>query len=391
MKPLHQQLIDQNGILEFRNSISATTRLAAVGDLSFHGSLLDQISSDSPGFVFTHVKDLLQAADVTIGNLESVLVHSPFSPVGNKAFLVSGLSALSELQDAGFDALTFANNHILDAGIDGLVECLDGLAEAGIPTTGAGQTPAQSRCPVRITTGDINFAFFAYSYGCGQIVGPDRPGCNESKLSNILNDVQTFSKLTDIKIVCLHMDAEFQPTPAPDRIDFCRKLAEAGVQIVLCHHPHVPQGLEVHNGTLIAYSLGNFVFPMIPYLTDSSPDCDKSFLLDIEVDRAGPVGARILPMTLDDFGRPKIPDADTHIKLLAMIAERSVLLDNPTELRRHYQEMTKRYTCHLMRHLYWALGERDWSKVRLFLNSLRTSATNRRWVRHYFKNKLTGR
>jgi len=391
MKPLHQQLIACDGVVEIRPPTSTTARLAAVGDLAFHGPLLEKITGDSPGFIFAGVQSYLQAADVALGNLESVLVRHPYSPVSGKAFLVSGLGALEELKTAGFNVLTFANNHILDAGADGLGESLDGLAAAGLPTTGAGRTQQEAREPVRVTAAGLDFAIFAFSYGCGQIVGPDRPGCNAANLKGILADLKEHSRPGDLLVVCLHMDAEFQATPAPDRMDFCRRLADAGVQMVICHHPHVPQGLEIHNGSLIVYSLGNFVFPMMPYLMASSPDCDKSFLLEVEVDREGPVGIRVVPVILDESGRPMPAGAEGRANLLAMIADRSALLADAEAVRSNYLAMTTRYTRDLLRNLYWAIGERDWPKAKLFLGSLRVSSTHRRWVRHYFRDKLLGR
>jgi len=391
MKPLFQQLIQQDGVVELRTPVSPTARLAAVGDLAFHGPLLAKVSGEAPGFLCEGVAADLRAADVAVGNLESVLIRHPYSPVSGKAFLVSGLGALDELKRAGFDVLTFANNHILDAGAAGLTESLDGLAAAGLPTTGAGRTPDEAGKPVRLTAAGLDFVIFAYSYGCGQIVGPGRPGCNAADLAGILADLRAHSRPGDLKVVCLHMDAEFQATPAPDRMAFCRRLAAAGVQMVLCHHPHVPQGLEFHDGSLIVYSLGNFVFPMMPYLMASSPDCDKSFLLEVEVDREGPVGIRVVPVILDESGRPMPAGAEGRANLLAMIADRSALLADAEAVRSNYLAMTTRYTRDLLRNLYWAIGERDWPKAKLFLGSLRVSSTHRRWVRHYFRDKLLGR
>jgi len=391
VKPLFQQLAERKGVADIRTPVSPTARLVAVGDLAFHGPLLEKVTGQTPGFIFEAVAADLQAADVAVGNLESVLIRHPYSPVSGKAFLVSGLGALDELKAAGFDVLTFANNHILDAGADGLTETLDGLAAAALPTTGAGRTPEEARRPVRLSAAGLDFAVYSYSYGCGQIVGPGKPGCNATDLKGIQADLREFGRPGDLQVVCLHMDAEFQATPAPDRMDFCRRLADAGVQMVLCHHPHVPQGMEVHNGSLIVYSLGNFVFPMMPYLMAASPDCDKSFLLEVEVDREGPVGIRVVPVVLDASGRPVPPQGEAHDQLLAMIAERSAQLADPALVRRNYLAMTTRYTRDLLRNIYWAVGERDWAKAKLFLGSLRVSNTHRRWVRHYFRDKLLGR
>ncbi len=48
--------------------------------------------------------------------------------------------------------------------------------------------------------------------------------------------------------------------PDPDHRAYAHRLAEAGADLVLMHHPHVLQGIEVTDGgTVICYSLGNFL------------------------------------------------------------------------------------------------------------------------------------
>jgi len=98
-----------------------------------------------------------------------------------------------------------------------------------------------------------------------------------------------------------------------------------------------------------------------------------------------------VPVVLDAAGRPVLPQGEARADLLTMIAERSALLADPDAIRGNYLAMTTRYTRDLLRNLYWAVGERDWAKAKLFLSSLRVSDTHRRWVRHYFRDKLLGR
>jgi poly-gamma-glutamate synthesis protein (capsule biosynthesis protein) len=57
-----------------------------------------------------------------------------------------------------------------------------------------------------------------------------------------------------------HCGLEYVPYPPPYVVRAFRALADAGADVVIGHHPHVPQGLEWHNGRLVIYSLGNFVF-----------------------------------------------------------------------------------------------------------------------------------
>ncbi|MBQ8248365.1 MAG: CapA family protein, partial [Clostridia bacterium] len=40
----------------------------------------------------------------------------------------------------------------------------------------------------------------------------------------------------------------------------CRRMLDNGIDIVIGHHPHVLQPIEIYNGKTIVHSLGNFVF-----------------------------------------------------------------------------------------------------------------------------------
>ena len=187
------------------------------------------------------------------------------------------------------------------------------------------------------------------------------------------------------------MDAEFQATPAPDRMEMCHSLAEAGVPIILCHHPHVPQGIEVHQGGLIVYSLGNYVFPVLPYMRSNSVDFAKSFHIVIEVDRKGPVSARIVPVTIDEDGRPLLAQGAARQEILEMVAERTRLLGERSEVTRRYREMVGVYTRQIFQNIYWAVGERDWDRIRTIFRGLAASPTKRGWILHFFRARLTGR
>lgn len=390
MQPLHQQLLQRDGRVELRDPHGPTHRIAAVGDMAFHSNTLVAMCENGPGYLFGPLGDVFRDADLAIGNLESVQVEHPFSPLTGRACLIGAREALAEVAAAGFDVMTFANNHIGDAGSQGVEECLEGLREADLATTGAGLDAERARVPATWMLGELSCRIFAYSYGCGQIAGRGRPGCNEALPGRIRRDLREFSEPGDLLVVCLHMDAEFQATPAPDRIAMCRRLAEDGVHLVLCHHPHVPQGIEVHDGSLIAYSLGNFIFPMVQYIRQNSSDCDKSFHLTVEVDRDGPVALQVEPVVLEESGRPVLVAGAERGKLMAMIAERSRLLGEPAEVLRRYRAMTRAYTTDVFKNIYWAIGERDWGRIWLLARAHRNSATHRRWVRHHLFGRLTG-
>lgn len=356
-------------------------RLCAVGDFDFHAETFEALMARGPRHLFSSVLPLLEPADVRIGNLETVLVSAPYTPLGPKAYLISDQSALEGLRLAGFDILTFANNHTLDGGPDGLRECLQAIRDAGLQTTGAGLDLAQARAPARIVRNGVSLRFHAYAFGMGQIAGPGRPGCLEARKASILRDLDEYGCAGDVVVVSLHMDAEFQAAPSPDRVRLCRDLADHGVHVVLCHHPHVVQGLEIHNGALIAYSLGNFVTPVSTYMLERSSECHRSFVLNLEIDSNGVRHAAVVPVVMDEEGRPVPATGDERDDILRLIAERSRILASPAEIRAIYRRMIREFTGSVFRNLRWGMAERDWQRIRVYLGALTTTPAKRRWIR----------
>ena len=88
-------------------------------------------------------------------------------------------------------------------------------------------------------------------------------------------------------------------SPAPSQRQISELLFKAGVDIILGHHPHVLQPVEVFEGKLVAYSLGNFVFDMWRHLVRQSAVLDITWSYDR---RLQSVTAR--PVLIADDGWP---------------------------------------------------------------------------------------
>ena len=84
--------------------------------------------------------------------------------------------------------------------------------------------------------------------------------------SSCLNEGEIILTLKDLigkvdaSVVVIHAGREYAFFPATWLVHMCRRFVRAGASAVIAHHPHVPQGVEVFEGGLICYSLGNFVF-----------------------------------------------------------------------------------------------------------------------------------
>jgi poly-gamma-glutamate synthesis protein (capsule biosynthesis protein) len=154
------------------------------------------------------------------------------------------------------------------------------LAASGIRAVGAGADLAAARRGAVISSRGISVAFLAYcelayifwsySYPKWFAAGRDRPGVAPMDEQLILEDVRRAKRNADHVVVSFHWGDEYVQIPSDRQIRLAQLVAEAGASVVLGHHPHVLQPIEVYRGAVIFYSLGNFIFDQRKPLTVDS-------------------------------------------------------------------------------------------------------------------------
>ena len=231
---------------------------------------------------------LVQSADYAICNLEcplsthgtrTPLKHDERGRVIRREFIFTVAPAHARrLADAGFDAVTLANNHIMDYGGEALLETLGALDAAGLAHSGAGADTTAARQPIiaevggqtiallsyvstRTLPGTTGFAATTATAGTVFVQGEDGDQPTPGTCQMLSNDIAAARKRADFVIATLHWGTEARPGPDPLQRNLAHWCLDAGADMVVGHHPHVLQGIEIYRGRPIVYSLGNFVFP----------------------------------------------------------------------------------------------------------------------------------
>jgi hypothetical protein len=182
------------------------------------------------------------------------------------------------MADAGFDVVSFANNHSLDWGQEAFLETMELLEENKIEYTGAGRNIAEARKPAILERKGIRFAFLSYAseYKWGWTAGDSRPGIatvrvhplyapphvNKEEMEAMMMDIKGAKEKADVVIVSDHWGVSGGITLTPHQEAIGHACIDAGADLVLGGHPHVLQGIEIYKGKILCYSLGNFVFGM---------------------------------------------------------------------------------------------------------------------------------
>jgi poly-gamma-glutamate capsule biosynthesis protein CapA/YwtB (metallophosphatase superfamily) len=271
----------------------AAVTLGAVGDVLMHEAVKQSAAAhaaDAPdaGFswLFAPIADLLAATDLGFANLETPI--APQASKGSRAFVFNAPPAVvSALQRSGVRLVSVANNHAFDQGRAGFEETLRSLDAAGMPYVGAGPAPHPAG-PLRLSRNGLSLAFLGYTYGLNQTGNdcPPRkaqvPAClqaAEIDREAMVEDVRAAAAGgADAVVVSVHWGVEYEQQPRPAEVELAHRLADAGALVVLGHHPHVLQPVELYRRAdgqvaVIAYSLGNFVSNQSrTYLAGVTPD-----------------------------------------------------------------------------------------------------------------------
>ena len=236
--------------------------IAAVGDLMFGNRTEPFLKEFGPDYPFAFVMPILAKADVVVGNLESS-ISTRGKAVENKQFtLRAGPIATEALAAAGIRVVTLANNHSMDFGPLALQDTLEALDAGNILFTGAGMDLDDARSPAIMKVKGKTIAFLAYSltFPLEFFASANRPGTAPGYAEFVKADIEKARPSADLVVVSFHWGAELMTAAKDYQVELGRKAIDWGADLVLGHHPHVLQELELYHGRLIAYSLGNFVF-----------------------------------------------------------------------------------------------------------------------------------
>ncbi len=238
-----------------------------VGDIIFgryRDTGFDAIPED--GFdVFGEIAAAIDS-DVLLGNLETPLVYElpPTSPIGSKFAFGASKDHAQHLVRAGFDAVSLANNHWFDQRLAGVEQTPKILAELGIVPLGAPtSSPEVFRIePVEAKGWRIGVLAFTNRSNAPQRDGvPTLPFLSARDVPELLAPIVEAARGDyDLVVGFVHWGEEYEDGPSGVQRSAAHALIDAGADLVIAHHPHVLQGVEVYGDGLIAYSLGNFLF-----------------------------------------------------------------------------------------------------------------------------------
>lgn len=289
-----------------------TITLSLVGDIFMDGSVRALIDRNGIDYPWEMVKEYFQNDDITIGNLETSITTRGEKWEDKLYNFRSDPKNLEAMKEAGLDVVSLANNHSLDYGHVGFLDTLEYLDKYEIKRVGGGRNRQEALEGIVLEKKGVKIGVLGFSRVVPHVdwyATSKRPGivgAYDVHVNQVIDRVAEMKEDVDILVLSIHWGEEGSNIPRQKEIDLARKLIDNGVDIIVGHHPHVLQGIEIYKERPIFYSLGNFIFSSRSELTRDTMIA-QVILKDKEIDKI-----HIIPCTIEN-GRP-IPVGEENIQ-----------------------------------------------------------------------------
>jgi poly-gamma-glutamate synthesis protein (capsule biosynthesis protein) len=307
--------------------------LVAVGDVV--------ISRMEPGEAFAMVLGELKAGAFSCCNFEVPLSNNGMPQYGKFETLHAAPEMIEGFVSGGFKVVSLANNHSMDYGPQALLDTIALIDSRGILHAGAGRNLAEARRPAFFEAGGMRFAFVSFATEAfpGYGAHSQKPGIAMIRRDPLYgpscvnpDDVQMMKEVirgagekADLVIVAFHWGLSQSRSLTRSQLTLGRAAVDAGAKLVVGHHPHVLQAAEVYKRSLILYSLGNFVFDLMPEFL--SPTTRDTVLVKVKLSRRAVKEAVFLPAWINERGQPEIVEEkhEKNREILCLLSDLSVV------------------------------------------------------------------
>jgi poly-gamma-glutamate synthesis protein (capsule biosynthesis protein) len=352
-----------------RKPIARPVRLLAVGDIGLSGRIRETCEQNNYHNILSGVADFLRTGDIVFGNLECTLNDD----LPSNSLFVAPTQAIDALNESGFTLLHVANNHIYDYGQEGFASSLKAVSDAGITSLGITQHSPHFCEVVRTDHNGIHIGWIGSGRTLvAQLSNP--PYYSEFDETLMINAIKNARQQVDVLIVSLHIGFMLITYPDPLHRDMTHRLLDAGADIVLCHHAHVLQGVEVsQRGKIVIHNFGNLIFDWQEgrvALPVAIQEQNESIILCLDIDKQGVCFCAALPVFLDPELRVAWAKGERGNALLNRLEGISNDLDG-NYIPKYWRQRAERNSRHVLNMLRYYVQHRQWRDIFTMLFRIR--------------------
>ena len=244
--------------------------MAFSGDILPHSPIVRRALANGGGQLydfspmFAAVAPVLSAFDLAVCHLETP-VAPPGEPLSVYPLYGVPASIATAIAGAGYDRCSTASNHTIDRGVRGVDATVDALEAAGVAQSGMARSPEEALDEVFEVNG-VRIAHLSYTYGLNGLRLPRDQGWR----TKLIDPVRIVADATDARargaqlvIVSMHWGVEGTSRLSTQQRSVADVVTASGaVDLIVGHHAHVVQPIEMVNGRWVVYGLGNFLSNM---------------------------------------------------------------------------------------------------------------------------------
>lgn len=294
-----------------------TFRIISVGDVMLGRGVKKELTKNDNSNLLRDVSDILNKGDITICNLESPVVMEG-KPMDKKYIFKADTTVLPRLKKAGFNCVTVANNHAFDFGTQAFLRSMDYLHEEGIRVVGGGKNLSEAISPLTFYIRNLNIGIMGLNDTKTNFIGKNKPAAAPGANCVSVEAVQKYASQYDFFIIHIHWGREYEMYPTDRQTSFAHTLVRAGADLIIGHHPHHLQGIEIYKNSVIAYSLGNFIFDQDFYL------CNLTAILNIKYRSGYPEEVLLHPVeNISNWHHPRLASGFYFRKIKKILTKAS--------------------------------------------------------------------
>jgi poly-gamma-glutamate synthesis protein (capsule biosynthesis protein) len=235
--------------------------LAAVGDILLARGVGERIRRHGPFYPFGKTHHLISSADIAFFNLEGALSRRGIARRPDVVFRAHPKLA-RYVKKAGFSVASLANNHTLDYGRRALLDTKEALESAGIVAVGAGRNASLASRLRVVTRSGLKVGFLAFTDvpPAGVLPLAERPSVAGVDSGALPRQVREADRRCDVLVISFHWGVEYMKMPTRRQEKLARLAVDNGADLVLGHHPHVLQPVQIYDGKPVVFSMGGFVW-----------------------------------------------------------------------------------------------------------------------------------
>lgn len=304
---------------------NAKPRMILVGDVA--------TETGDPAKIFDLIAPYVRDSAIAFANCEWPLSDRGEPWPGKAGRVVKSTPELvTTYTIPGFNVVCLANNHLMNFGNEGMMQTIEVLDKAGIAHCGGGRDMEEAHRPALVTWKNLKFAFLSYTsvFTPGMEATPTRTGMAAIKieanyriptrlhevpgsplvcetkarpahLERMKADIANAKASADVVVVSMHWGVSMgHQHLIPYQTELGHAAIDAGADLVVGHHPHTVQPIEIYKGKTIAYSVGHCGFDM-----KSHTFADESIVLEMELTETG-LGRTLVRPVADAIWHPRV-------------------------------------------------------------------------------------